>query len=170
MGHSPAGLARLRAMAERFFDSTYTVLEPVKSAGEFSDDAIASYAGTTHAGKYTSGTKKPESGDYSDPLDRAMKIADGEFSFAHTVSVSTQAIIIAANGTWGGPFNIGTSYTTGALVSFANKYWLALRNSTGVQPVAGADWSQVQDYQVVGVNSDQSNKIRTICKVKKIDG
>ena len=48
---------------------------------------------------------------------------------------------VAAKLTWRGPWAAGTPYTTRDVVSYGGSSWWALRPSTGVTPVEGADWS-----------------------------
>lgn len=65
----------------------------------------------------------------------------GEAGASASAAATARDEAVAAKLVWRGPWAAGTQYATRDVVSHGGSSWWALRPSTGVTPVEGADWS-----------------------------
>jgi len=102
-----------------------------------------------------------EANDQADYLD-ALAIdvtADVAAAEAAVVDAETAAAIAVGAANYQGDYNAGTTYQIGESVSYNSYRWVAKTINTGVTPVAGANWFQINDGDVIGPASATNNAV-----------
>lgn len=114
--------------------------DAAQAAGAVAQSAAAT--ATTKAGEAS--TSASQAAGFRDTAAGHASAAGTARSGAETARAAAEAArdaAVAAKVEWRGPWAAGTAYTTRDAVSHGGSSWWALRPSTGVTPVEGADWS-----------------------------
>ena len=169
MGFPAAHLSALRDSAALFFDTTATRLRPVTTQNSVGAETRSSWSAVTSAALFRKPSTVPKV--QASDVGVLAEVADWQCLLAYGADVATKDRMLKGVTTFRGTYSAGTAYIVGDGVEYSGKFYVCIQAGTGQTPSTIADsayWTALQVFEVVAVNTAQSNKVKTICDLKLV--